>query len=632
MTVPRWWSDVHAFRIDDATRGAFVVGATGSGKTSGALRHLATAYLRAGFGGLVLTAKPEERQLWERLAAEAGREQGLRVFDISACYAYNCLDHAVILAGRGSNLTGNVVALFDTMAEAADGGQSKGGGDSEWFPMQTHGLCVNAVDLVQPIPNLQLSMQLLYEIVASSPASVAQAADPKWQEDSMCWAVIQAADAATQNADAGTRADFELRRKFFLQQFVGLAERPRSIIVQSFLQLVEPFITAPFRELFSSATSLTPEDTFDGKWIIVDLPVQEFEEVGRIASIIWKYSFQKAVLKRVPPNDGAYLRPVELFADECQTFVTRADARFQSIARSAGCCTVYATQSCESLREVLGNDDAVDALLGNLQSKFFCQNGSPDTNEWATRLIGGRLAPITSGTEGKGSDRQGHAAVNVLATTAEQKRAYIEPATLATLRSGGEVNGYIVEHICYKGGSAMMKPRRSPYAAMSFPEKVEAVEILARWPAMIVLAIIRHDIGYQRARVGIVVFIFAVMVVSNIIWYSPLTVTIAMAVLVRGWWQTRTSHRAVRLGELADATSSNGISWLERLPLPWFLRDEERVTRFLDPLLVCALGALRFAHVDRLADAWLLRQGYAFASAGNTATGMTSRRRNTMRG
>ena len=44
------------WRVKDACEGTVIFGGTGSGKTSGSGRALATAFLAAGFGGLVLCA------------------------------------------------------------------------------------------------------------------------------------------------------------------------------------------------------------------------------------------------------------------------------------------------------------------------------------------------------------------------------------------------------------------------------------------------------------------------------------------------------------------------------------------------------------------------------------------------
>src|SRR4051794_32221301 len=82
------FSKTDAWTINDATQGVSIMGATGSGKTSGSGAAVAKAFLHAGFGGLVMCAKPEERRLWEQYARETGRLQSLVVFSPNG-YRYN---------------------------------------------------------------------------------------------------------------------------------------------------------------------------------------------------------------------------------------------------------------------------------------------------------------------------------------------------------------------------------------------------------------------------------------------------------------------------------------------------------------------------------------------------------------
>src|SRR5262245_23353833 len=74
------WSADDAWTIGDAVAGTLVTGATGSGKTTGSGQAMALSLLRHGFGGLVLTTKPDERALWEEYCRRAGRTADLRVF------------------------------------------------------------------------------------------------------------------------------------------------------------------------------------------------------------------------------------------------------------------------------------------------------------------------------------------------------------------------------------------------------------------------------------------------------------------------------------------------------------------------------------------------------------------------
>jgi hypothetical protein len=140
---------------------------------------------------------------------------------------------------------------------------------------------------------------------------------------------------------------------------------------------------------------------------------------------------------------------VFLWADEAQNFVTDFDAEYQAVARSASGCTVYLTQNRESYRRVLGNSDAVDSLLGNLQAKFFCQN-SGETNEWAAKLLGERYVDVMSTNVGQGGGEQPTSSSGV--SRSEQRRYFVEPARFTTLKRGGALNNFQVQAIVYNGG------------------------------------------------------------------------------------------------------------------------------------------------------------------------------------
>ncbi|HLG63106.1 MAG TPA: TraM recognition domain-containing protein [Ktedonosporobacter sp.] len=446
LTPVRDWRNGQAFRIADALTGVAVFGATGSGKTSGVAKHLALGYLAGDFGGLVLCAKKEERVQWQAWAEATGREDDLVIVDASATWRFNFLDWEASRVGEGGGLTINIVALLDEIAGAIAGkaGKEEGGGDNKFFDDALHHMNQNLVDL--PIfAGIPVSLPLLRSIVVTAPTSLKELQDSDWQQTSTCAAIIAEAERNLKNAPQEVKDDFEECRNYWLREFPVLAEKTRSIIVLSFSMLVRPFITRPLRRLFSTDTTITPEDTFKGKIIIVDLPIQEFRLAGRVANLAWKYCFQVAVMRRMQTQRG-YVRPVFLWADEAQNFVSDFDAEYQAVARSAGGCTVYLTQNRESYRRVLGNDDAVDSLLGNLQSKFFCQN-SGDTNEWAAKLLGERWIQV-AGTNVSRNDQGSSGGVS----RNEQRRFFVEPSRFTTLKRGGDVYDFQVETIVYKGG------------------------------------------------------------------------------------------------------------------------------------------------------------------------------------
>lgn len=475
QTVIRDWGNGQAFRLADALTGVCVFGATGSGKTSGPAKHLAYGYLAADFGGLVLCAKKEERHQWEQWAADCGRSEDLIVVKSTGEFRFNFLDCEASRPEASGGLTINIVSILDEIAGAIarSAGKADGGtGDNKFWEDALHHMNTNLVDL--PVfAGLQVSLPLMRSIVNSAPQSLAQVTDKIWQETSVCAQTLAEAEKAKAKASVDVRADFEECRNYWLQEYPVLSEKTRSIITLSFSMLVRPLITRPLRKLFSTDTNVKPEDAFGGKIIIIDLPVQDYRLAGKVAALAWKYCFQVAVLRRTPPSEpDTYLRPVFLWADEAQNFCTEFDAEYQAVARSAGGCTVYLTQNLATFRRVLGNDDAVQSLLGNLQAKFFCQQGSSETNEWAAKLLGERYINITSTNVGRSDSSADHQSASSGVTRSEQRRYFVEPSRFTTLKRGGAAHNYQVESIVYNGGHRFPSGNESlPYKLITFNQK-----------------------------------------------------------------------------------------------------------------------------------------------------------------
>ncbi len=119
--------------VGDACMGTIVTGATGSGKTTGAGAALALAFLRAGFGGLVLCCKKDERRLWEGYCRRTGRLPDLVVFDASGTQRFSFLDEELQRAGAGAGLTENIVNLLSTVLEVAERNGGQGGREDEGY-------------------------------------------------------------------------------------------------------------------------------------------------------------------------------------------------------------------------------------------------------------------------------------------------------------------------------------------------------------------------------------------------------------------------------------------------------------------------------------------------------------------
>ena len=208
------------------------------------------------------------------------------------------------------------------------------------------------------------------------------------------------------------------------------------------------------RELFCTTTTVVPELTHHGAVIVIDLPVKSYHRVGRVAQLIWKTMWQRATEART----GADLqRPVFLWADEAQEFVTDRDARFQATARSARASTVYLTQNVPGyLAAMAGKTNAqaaVDSMLGNFQTKVFHANGDAVTNEWASKAIASdwrwRTSTSTSPQSGKDA-KPGQTSVN--ASSQQSFDAQVAPIRFTQLKKGGPGAGFLVDAVVFQGG------------------------------------------------------------------------------------------------------------------------------------------------------------------------------------
>lgn len=120
-----WWT------LRDAVRGVQIFGGIGSGKSSGSGRTLALSFLKAGFGGLVLTGKVDETARWVgEYAALARRSGDVVVFGPDSELRFNPLAYEMGRSGPGGGETANVVALFSTLMRLGGRAGSGGGGEA----------------------------------------------------------------------------------------------------------------------------------------------------------------------------------------------------------------------------------------------------------------------------------------------------------------------------------------------------------------------------------------------------------------------------------------------------------------------------------------------------------------------
>ncbi|HKQ49860.1 MAG TPA: TraM recognition domain-containing protein [Phycisphaerae bacterium] len=463
------WSSDDVWTIRDAVEGTLILGATGSGKTSGSGRMIATSMLSAGFGGLVLTAKADERALWESYCRETNRSGDLVVVGPDAGKRFNFLDHELNRKGEGAGLTENLCNLFSQVMEIKERSATSGGGREDgtfWKQGALKGMR-NAVDLVS-LATGTISVPDLVNVMLSAPLTRAEIREKDWQEKSYCFRCLVAADkrdkTPRQEHDFGVVADY------YLIEWPNLAERTRSVIQATFMGWADLLVRGLLRELFCTDTSVTPEDVERGRIILLDLPVKEFGEVGQFAQVLFKYSFERSIERR---NVAVSPRPVFLWADEAQTFVTSYDMQFQTTCRAARVATVLLSQNYSNFIAALGGNEKAraetDSLLANLNTRVFHVNGDPVTNNWASSLIGRSRQFMMNGNSSSDADDQLSAigldwfgrSGTTTAGFSETIEFEVQPREFTRLRAGGPANGWIVDGIVFQNGRTFAASDRS---------------------------------------------------------------------------------------------------------------------------------------------------------------------------
>ncbi len=457
--------------IRDAVEGIQIFGGIGSGKTSGSGRMLALKYLSHNFGGLVLTVKEDETEMWREYCRIARRSKDLVILEPGGSAFFNFLEYESS-SNASRKLTDNIVQVIKTVIRASE---EKAGGntDDPFWETALDMLMFHIIDL-GIIAYGKVSVQLLYHIALTV---------PRLKDD----AKAREADTAFNNAFKAARAkvfaqidtwyeglparvknaeDFDSKRdqmisdaipdarvlqfvdQFFMETLKNLGEKTRSIIDFSFTGFLFRLLQEPVYSLFCRhASTVVPEDCLNGKIILINLPVKIYNKVGRDTQILFKYIWQRAMEKRqIKKND----RPVFLWADEAQNFLHEYDADYQATARSSRIATVYISQNLPNYLANMGGQKStfkVKSFLGTLATKIFHANADLETNSYSSELIGEAYQKqeslATASTDGKVTETK---------TVSAALARVIRPEEFVSLKTGGPLNQFKVSGIIHIQG------------------------------------------------------------------------------------------------------------------------------------------------------------------------------------
>lgn len=452
----RWGDTGHAFNLRNACEGVLITGSNGSGKSSGSGNAFALAYLRAEFGGLVLTVKPSDVYDWIHYARRAGREKDLVIVrpdeEGASKHCFNFLDYELSRPGRGRGITENIVAILMNVLSPSIGVKLS---SSDRFWDDTLRELLRNIVATAVTAGRRLDLRLLVEVLLSAPHSTAEARSPAFLEDSLCARLLREA-FQRKDLSSSAREDLLHTVSYWDAKFPRLAEKTRSIIEQSLSSMIDGLLRAPLRELLCEGSTFAPEDCERGAILVLDMPTKEFGEAGRLAQLIVKTVWMSAMERR---DVSASPRPVFLFQDEAQAFLTPDDKAFAQTARDRRAAIVSLTQSLSGFYSAMQGSNpqvACDAYIACLNTKIFHFNEDPATCEFAERLFGreeryrgGSSYSIESRAPGRDSNAP---SVRRNVDFRREERPRVPGASLRNLRRGGTENDRQVEAIISQAG------------------------------------------------------------------------------------------------------------------------------------------------------------------------------------
>lgn len=435
---------------------------------------LALKYLSNGFGGLVLTAKSDEKAMWQEYCRLAGREKDLVVLEPNGSHSFNFLEYETTHSDTDMAITENIVQVLKTVIRSSEE-KSGGKSDDPFWESALDMLIFNVIDLCT-LAYGKASIQQIYDIVLTAPKKLEDGSDnsPEMAGKAFSKAFDLAQQRVRHEIDQWENSLTEEQKselehsmvseeqmvavvpnakllqfidQFFIDGYRNLSEKTRSIIDFTFSGFLFRLLKEPVYSLFCKGKpTILPESCLDGKIILLNLPVKIYHKVGRDSQVLFKYIWQRAMEKRqVTLND----RPVFLWADEAQNFLHEHDAEYQATARSSLIATVYISQNLPNYHANMGglkSEYRVKSFLGTLSTKIFHANADIDTNKYASELIGeAYMEDVSRTVTMAGEFSSGN-------TKSYKLERLVRPERLVSLKTGGPENQLEVEGIMHRQG------------------------------------------------------------------------------------------------------------------------------------------------------------------------------------
>ena len=375
-------SDLDLWRIRDACEGTVIFGAVGSGKTSGSGSAIAHAFLQVGFGGLVMTVKPDEAMRWKRLCQETGRIDDFVHVTPTSGYKLNFLQYELQRPGERLAVTEDLINLLRTLINVMS--RSKGESRNEEFWTNTTNQLMRKLVEVFLLAGEPVSLDSLVRFINRAPLDK----EEDWRKTEMFADILQRAQvfAKTMGTDVDRRV-FADCLEYWTQTFPKITDATRSGFITSFTSMADVLSGRGIYEMLGTDTNLTPEMILSGKIVVLDIPLKGNIQGGLMVQAMFKLLFQQAVERRADKGEST-ARPAFLWEDEGHLFFSQQDVQFQPTSRDCRAPHVIISQNLSNFYQQGHTNHAIEAVFSAINTHIFHTNGDMTTNKWAAERIG----------------------------------------------------------------------------------------------------------------------------------------------------------------------------------------------------------------------------------------------------
>ncbi len=178
---------------------------------------------------------------------------------------------------------------------------------------------------------------------------------------------------------------------FFQKEFENLDDRTKGILVSEITRITNAFVSdfdvmstfcSPVQKLTFSGFS---EVIRDGKIVVLDMNVSEYNALSKIVAAYLKLDFQTEIMSNL---SNSCVRTTAFICDEYDKYATRLDGEFFSMSREAKCINIVSTQSYSSLKSTLKDDALLKVVTQNLINKIWFRTDDVFTIEDAQKQLG----------------------------------------------------------------------------------------------------------------------------------------------------------------------------------------------------------------------------------------------------